>query len=269
MPELPEVETTRRGISPHLLGRKVLSVLVREPRLRWPVPDNLAGALTGQTVKAVNRRAKYLLFVTGRGRLMLHLGMSGSLGIARLDSPARKHDHVDVILENAILRYRDPRRFGFMFWLEGESGHTMIDDLGPEPLTDDFDGDYLFAAARGRKTPIKVFLMNAKVVAGVGNIYAGEVLFRSGINPCREAGRISRARYRTLAGHLKAVLDQAIRSGGTTLRDFVRENGSPGYFRQSLDVYGRGGEPCNRCGRPLKSIRLNQRATVYCTGCQR
>ena len=269
MPELPEVETTRLGILPHIKGKKVTAVLVREPRLRWPVPDDLALALTGLTVKSVNRRAKYLLLQTPAGRLMIHLGMSGSLRIARPDDPARKHDHVDLAFGDAILRYHDPRRFGSFHWLRGDDSHPLLDHLGPEPLTDDFDGSHLFAASRGKTVAVKNFLMDSSVVVGVGNIYANEALFLAGINPQAGAGSISRTRLERLAGHTKAVLGRAIKAGGTSLRDFVREDGNPGYFKQSLNVYGRGGEPCSQCGRRLKEVRLGQRSTVYCTRCQR
>ncbi len=268
MPELPEVETTRRGIAPHIIDRKVTAVLVREPRLRWPVPDNLSQVLTGQTVTAVDRRAKYLLIQTGAGKLMVHLGMSGSLRIASPESEIRKHDHIDITFGDVILRYHDPRRFGSMHFLEGTSSHELIDHLGPEPLSEEFDGAYLYALSRGRKVAVKIFLMNAEVVVGVGNIYANEALYLAGIDPTREAGRVSRARYDRLVGHIKEVLQKAISSGGTTLRDFVKEDGTPGYFKQSLNVYGRGGEPCSHCGRKLREVRLGQRSTVYCTRCQ-
>lgn len=269
MPELPEVETTRRGISPHILGRKVTRVLVRQPQLRWPVSPELSQVLTGQTIESIDRRGKYLLLGTVSGRVMIHLGMSGSLRIATPQSSLRKHDHIDFCFDDCILRFHDPRRFGSVFWLPGDSGHELIDFLGPEPLNDEFSGEYLYLQSRSRKTAVKTFIMNSRVVVGVGNIYANEALYLSGIRPDRAAGRISADRHGVLATNIKAVLEQAIESGGTTLRDFVREDGSPGYFRQALRVYGRGGEPCPACGRLLKESRLGNRSTVYCRHCQR
>ena len=270
MPELPEVETTRRGIEPHVTGKTVAQVLVRQPSLRWPVSPELSQALTGAVVDRIDRRGKYLLFRTGRGRMMVHLGMSGSLRIAEPGTQPRKHDHLDIAFsDSTLMRFHDPRRFGSVFWLPEGEGHELIDDLGPEPLGDRFDGEYLYAASRSRSTPVKTFIMNSKVVVGVGNIYANEALFLAGIRPERLAGKISRQRYLRLAGFIRQVLGNAIDSGGTTLRDFLREDGSPGYFKQQLLVYGRGGEPCTACGRPLKEIRLGQRTTVFCTRCQR
>jgi len=271
MPELPEVETTRRGVSPHVIGRRVVTVNVREHRLRWPVPADLAQRMTGETVTAVDRRAKYLLFRTGRGSMMLHLGMSGSLRVLNAASEPGPHDHVDLILDHGhLLRYRDPRRFGSIHWLDGdEDHHALLDQLGPEPLSDVFTGDLLFQLSRGRKAPVKNFIMDSHVVVGVGNIYANEALFLAGIHPQRAAGKISAARYQRLAQTIRQVLEQAIAKGGTTLRDFVNESGSPGYFRHELKVYGRGGEACEGCGTALKEIRLGQRTTVYCGRCQR
>ena len=270
MPELPEVETTRRGIAPHIVGKRIVGVLVREPRLRWPVSPDLSQVLTGQRVTDVDRRAKYLLFNTDAGRLMVHLGMSGSLRIATRASPIRKHDHIDLAFEDGtVLRYHDPRRFGSVFWLAGTSSHKLIDNLGPEPLIDEFDGDYLYRSSRGRKVAVKLLIMNSKIVVGVGNIYANEALYLAGIRPDRAAGRISAGRYQLLALRIKEVLARAIESGGTTLRDFVREDGSPGYFKQQLNVYDRGGEPCLNCRRTLVEVRLGNRTTVFCTRCQR
>lgn len=270
MPELPEVETTRRGIAPHLVGRRVTQVLVREPRLRWPVSEGLGQAMTGQTITAVARRAKYLLLRTDAGAMMVHLGMSGSLRVLPAAVQPEKHDHIDLALDDGkVLRFRDPRRFGSVFWLTGEDSHPLLEKLGPEPLSGDFDGDYLFRGSRGRKSPVKVFLMDSHVVVGVGNIYANESLYRAGIRPTLAAGRISRGRYERLAVAVRTVLAEAITAGGTTLRDFVREDGSPGYFRADLAVYGRGGEPCGRCNRALTEIRLGQRTTVFCGRCQR
>ena len=270
MPELPEVETTRRGIEPHIVGQTIRSVLVYEPRLRWPVSENLSQVLTGNRIEAVTRRAKYLLFETPTGRMMIHLGMSGSLRIVEKPAPRRKHDHLEWHTDGGcIMRFHDPRRFGSVFWLPGDENHALLEHLGPEPLSEDFDADYLFRASRGRKVPVKTFIMNSQVVVGVGNIYANESLFLAGVRPDRLANSIARARYQTLADQIKQVLGQAIQEGGTTLRDFVREDGQPGYFKQRLLVYGRGGEACTKCGRRLAMSRLGNRATVFCTRCQR
>lgn len=270
MPELPEVETTRRGIAPHVTGRRVVHVLVRQPALRWPVSDDLAQSLTGQLIESVDRRGKYLLFNTRSGRMMIHLGMSGSLRVLPGTTPPETHDHIDIgLADERILRYRDPRRFGSVFWLPDGESHSLLASLGPEPLNDSFDGRYLFERSRNRKAPVKTFIMDSHVVVGVGNIYANEALFQSGISPVRAAGRVSAARFDMLVMAIKDVLSRAISAGGTTLRDFVREDGSPGYFRHDLAVYGRGGAPCQHCESPLKEIRLGQRTTVYCARCQR
>lgn len=271
MPELPEVETTRRGIEPHLMQRKIVRVLVRMPELRWPIPADLSQRLTGRTIERVIRRAKYLLLQVDSGFLMIHLGMSGSLRLVRSDVTAGKHDHVDMELDSGIvLRYNDPRRFGSILWLEGDPGkHPLLVNLGPEPLADNFDGDYLYGVSRRRKVAIKVLLMNNQVVAGIGNIYASEALFLAGIRPDRMAGRISRVRYHNLAKVIKEVLSRAIEMGGTTLRDFFGADGQPGYFTQALNVYGRGNQPCCKCQHLLKETRLGQRSSVYCSRCQR
>ncbi len=270
MPELPEVETTRQGIAPHVVGKTVKAVVVRESRLRWPVPEDLSQMLTGERFDRVDRRAKYLLFHGQNGRLMIHLGMSGSLRITQSSSEPRKHDHIDVLFDDGtLLRYHDPRRFGSVFWLFGEDGHKLIDDLGPEPLGEEFDGDYLYRKSRGRKVAVKLFIMNSKILVGVGNIYANEALFLAGIRPDRAAGKISASRYEELACQIKTVLSRAIESGGTTLRDFIREDGSPGYFKQQLYVYDRGEEPCANCGKELAEVRLGNRSTVFCRSCQR
>ena len=270
MPELPEVETTRRGVEPHCRDRTVEAVVVREPRLRWPVPAELGDVMAGQTVERVERRAKYLLFRTPAGTLMVHLGMSGSLRVVKPDEPAAFHDHIDLVLSGGIvLRYNDPRRFGSFHWLGQEPGHPLLDHLGPEPLDDVFTGAYLYRRSRGRKGPVKNFLMDGKVVVGVGNIYANEALFLSGIRPDRAAGRVSEARYEALVDNVKLVLTSAIEQGGTTLRDFVGGDGKPGYFAQQLRVYGRTGQPCRVCNTPLREQRLGQRSSVYCVVCQR
>ena len=269
MPELPEVETTRRGIEPHIVGEAITEVIVRQAQLRWPVPDNLSQWLCGQSFVAARRRAKYLLLDTERGSLMVHLGMSGSLRLMPADAPALFHDHIDIVLASGqCLRYNDPRRFGSFHWLHGDD-HPLLDHLGPEPLSDDFSAEYLYALAKRRKVPVKQFIMDGKVVVGVGNIYANEALFMSGIRPDRGANRISRARYERLVDDVKTVLAGAIERGGTTLRDFVGGDGKPGYFAQQLRVYGRGGQPCRRCVTPLTEIRQGGRATVFCRRCQR
>ncbi|MDX5334311.1 MAG: bifunctional DNA-formamidopyrimidine glycosylase/DNA-(apurinic or apyrimidinic site) lyase [Gammaproteobacteria bacterium] len=271
MPELPEVETTRRGIAPHIAGHRVRAVIVRQPRLRWPVPKALAQRLAGQTIDAVERRGKYLLLRTRAGTAILHLGMSGSLRIVDAGVPPEPHDHLDLVLENGrALRLRDPRRFGAALWTGTDPlAHKLLAPLGPEPLSEAFDTDYLYARSRGRRGSIKEFIMNSHVVVGVGNIYASESLFRAGINPKRAAGRVSRERYAALVQAIKEVLAEAIQQGGTTLRDFVREDGQPGYFRIRLKVYDRAGEPCPACGTAIRQITQGQRSTYYCPVCQR
>ena len=272
MPELPEVETTRAGLAPQLVGARVAHVEVRERRLRWPVPEGLGQYLVGARLEALDRRAKYLLFRFDRGTLIGHLGMSGSMRLVAPEAAWLVHDHLAVGFEGGrVLRLNDPRRFGSLHWTSREAvaEHFLIAHLGPEPLGDAFDGAHLHGWARGRRAPVKAFLMDARIVVGVGNIYANEALFRAGIHPRRAAGRIARPRYDALAAAVRAVLAEALAMGGTTLRDFVGSDGRPGYFRQSLDVYGRGGEPCRRCAARLREIRLGQRTTVYCPACQR
>jgi len=269
MPELPEVETSRRGIAPWLENKRVSRVTVRERRLRWPIPVEIDTKLPGQRIRKLCRRAKYLLFTTDAGTVMLHLGMSGSVRIIDADEPAGKHDHVDIELSDGkALRFRDPRRFGSLLWSSDPQCHPLLRDLGPEPLSDDFDGDHLWQAARGRRVGIKQFIMNAAIVVGVGNIYASESLFMAGIHPKRRADRISKGRMQMLAEAIKSVLAQAIEAGGTTLQDFHGGDGEPGYFRQKLQVYGRNGEPCRRCERALSIATLGQRSTFYCKNCQ-
>ena len=274
MPELPEVETTRRGLAPHVEGRRVAGVVLRRPDLRWPIPPEIPALLPGERIEAVRRRAKYLLLDTAAGSALLHLGMSGSLRVLPPDTPVRAHDHVDLLLEGArggarVLRFNDPRRFGCLLWQPAGSTHPLLQALGPEPLSDTFDGDYLFRRSRGRKAPVKAFLMDQRIVVGVGNIYVAEALFAAGISPLRAAGRVSRERYALLADAVKAILVHAIERGGTTLRDFIAPDGAPGYFEQELSAYGRGGQPCPRCGRPLREAAIAQRATVWCGHCQR
>lgn len=270
MPELPEVETTRAGLAPHLEGRVVTGATLRRPDLRWPIAAEIRERLPGQRIDAVRRRAKYLLLDTAAGSALLHLGMSGSLRVLPIDTAVGKHDHVDLLLDSdRVLRFNDPRRFGCLLWQPPGETHPLLAGLGPEPLSDDFDGDYLFARSRGRSAPIKAFLMDQRIVVGVGNIYVAEALFAVGISPLRKAGAVSRDRYRLLAEAIRSILRHAIARGGTTLRDFISPDGAPGYFVQELSVYGRGGEPCRQCGRALKQAMLGQRATVWCGYCQR
>ena len=269
MPELPEVETSRRGIAPHMERQQVTGVIVRDRRLRWPVPEDIDRRLSGQKISAVRRRAKYLLIETASGTAMLHLGMSGSVRIIDTGEPAGKHDHVDIEFDNGkALRFRDPRRFGCLLWSVEPERHALLRNLGPEPLGDDFDGMYLAAAARGRKISIKQFIMNAAIVVGVGNIYASEALFLAGIHPRRKAGRVSAKRLADLADAIRTVLERAIEAGGTTLNDFVGGDGEPGYFRQQLNVYGRDGKDCPACAKPITAIVQGQRSTYYCKKCQ-
>ncbi|MDH5526209.1 MAG: bifunctional DNA-formamidopyrimidine glycosylase/DNA-(apurinic or apyrimidinic site) lyase [Nitrospirota bacterium] len=268
MPELPEVETTRRGIEPHVAGARILRVAVREARLRWPVPPEVNRA-AGQLVRRVARRAKYLLLELESGCLIVHLGMSGSLRLVAADAPPGKHDHVDLVLEGgSSLRLTDPRRFGCLLWSD-DGHHPLLEKLGPEPLEADFSAGYLHARSRGRRVAVKHFLMDGQVVVGVGNIYANEALFLAGIAPTRPAGRVSLARYTALAEAVRTVLARAIEAGGTTLRDFVGGDGKPGYFAQELRVYGRTGQPCPRCGTAVRGGQLGQRSAFWCPQCQR
>lgn len=270
MPELPEVEVSRQGISPWLTGIKVTRVVVRDGRLRWPVPGEIQ-ELVDLVIHRVSRRAKYLLLETDFGTAILHLGMSGSLRVLDIGTPAEKHDHVDIELANGkLLRLNDPRRFGALLWTrEPAEAHTLLAKLGPEPLTDAFNADYLRDRAKGRSTAIKQFLMDNQVVVGVGNIYANEALYAAGIHPKRAAGNISGERLGTLVAEIKRVLAEAIRQGGTTLKDFTSADGKPGYFVQQLQVYGRGGQPCFHCHTLLTEVRMGQRTTVFCSHCQR
>ncbi|MGI9275519.1 MAG: bifunctional DNA-formamidopyrimidine glycosylase/DNA-(apurinic or apyrimidinic site) lyase [Endozoicomonas sp.] len=270
MPELPEVETTRRGIEPHIQGQTVAEVIVRNPRLRWPVPGDLPLRLSGNTIRSVRRRAKYLLLETAGGTLIVHLGMSGSLRILGRAAKPGKHDHVDIVFSNGVcLRYTDPRRFGAVLWTSSPvREHELLNRLGPEPLGDDFTARRLYQSSRGRSQAVKTFIMDAHVVVGVGNIYASEALFRAGIRPDRPCGKISIVRYERLATAIRETLANAIEQGGTTLRDFVGGDGKPGYFKQELAVYGRTGEPCRQCARPVSEQRMGNRSTFFCRKCQ-
>lgn len=269
MPELPEVETSRRGIEPHIIGTRVERVIIRNRGLRWPVSKTVDRKLLGEMITSVTRRAKYLLINTDGGSAILHLGMSGSVYIVDRDTPAGVHDHVDIDFDSGkTMRFRDPRRFGSLHWSKTPLQHKLLKSLGPEPLTDDFDARYLWEKSRGRRVSVKQFIMNAQVVVGVGNIYASEALYLSCIHPRRAAGRIALQRYELLVTAIKDVLANAIKAGGTTLRDFYGGDGEAGYFQQQLEAYGREGEPCRRCDTPITAIVQGQRSTYYCTQCQ-
>jgi len=270
MPELPEVETTCRGIEPLLAGGTCTGVRVRDPRLRWPVPEELPERLTGRRLESVSRRAKYLLLNFGSGTLLIHLGMSGSLRVLPSDTAPGPHDHLDLVFGARCLRLRDPRRFGAVLWTADDPlAHPRLAALGPEPLTDALDGAYLYRQAKRRRVAVKLLIMDSAVVVGVGNIYANEALFLAGIDPSRRCDRISLERYERLASAIQSVLRRAIEQGGTTLRDFVREDGRPGYFVQELRVYARSGLPCPGCGTPILERRIGQRSSFYCERCQR
>ena len=269
MPELPEVETSRRGIEPWILDRMIANVVVRDRRLRWPVPRGIENKLRGRTIDSVGRRAKYLLINTDDGTAIVHLGMTGNVFIVDQGAPAGIHDHFDIELDSGkALRFRDPRRFGSFLWSREPHRHPLLSKLGPEPLGEEFGGEHLWEKSRGRKVSIKQFIMNAQVVVGVGNIYASESLFLAGINPKRAAGRIARQRYDRLADAIRDVLARAIQAGGTTLRDFYGGDGEPGYFRCELEVYDREGEHCRTCNTIIRVIVQGQRSTYYCRTCQ-
>ena len=271
MPELPEVETTCRGIAPFVTGNAVTAVIVRQRQLRWPVPHGLSRKLVDHRVIRLERRAKYILFRFDHGSLILHLGMSGSLRIVTGGRPPERHDHIDIEFEPGVkLRFRDPRRFGSLHWTTDDPlQHPLLVKLGPEPLGEDFNADYLYQKSRGRKQAVKTFIMDSRIVVGIGNIYASEALFSSGILPKRQAGRLTKVRFARLVASIREVLRKAIAAGGTTLRDFASGDGQPGYFSLELQVYDRAGEPCERCGSPIKLARLGQRSTYYCTKCQK
>lgn len=271
MPELPEVEVTRRGLTPHVQGRKILRAVVRHAGLRWGVAADLPRRVAGQTVRRLARRGKYLLLECDAGALLLHLGMSGSLRVLPAAQPAGKHDHFDLLLDDGhVVRLTDPRRFGAVLWVTGDpAAHPLLAGLGPEPFSAAFDAGWLLEHSRGRSVAVKQALMDSRLVAGIGNIYASEALFRAGIDPRTPAGRIGPARYRRLAEAVREVLREAIQAGGSSLRNFVNSAGEAGHFQIRWQVYGRAGEPCPRCGRPIRSLRQGQRATFYCPRCQR
>ena len=269
MPELPEVETSRRGISPHIVGKTLQSLIVRQSRLRWPVPENLHQLISGQSLTAISRRGKYLLLDFGLGYLIIHLGMSGSLRICSQEIPPNKHDHIDwIFADGTVLRYNDPRKFGAVLWTLQPENHALLSKLGPEPLSENLNAHHLFSAASQRRIPIKAFIMDSHIVVGVGNIYASESLFWAGIHPERRAGKISDEEFQKLVKSIQKVLSSAIEQGGTTLRDYVNPEGKPGYFQQTLQVYGRRGEPCRECSTPIEHVKIGQRASYFCPRCQ-
>lgn len=269
MPELPEVETCRSGIAPHLVKQQIAAIEIRTPRLRWPVPE-LHG-LIGQQILSVERRGKYLKLVCSAGYILIHLGMSGSLRILQESQQPGKHDHIDLVTATGlILRYNDPRRFGcWLFHNNPHTDHPLLAELGPEPLTESFNATYLYQLSRKKSAPIKSLIMDSHVVVGVGNIYACESLFKAGINPKRAAGKVTQEKTGRLVAAIKGVLAAAISQGGTTLRDFTDSNGKPGYFKQQLLVYGRQGEPCYNCGHSIKNVRIGQRSSFFCPHCQK
>ncbi|NVJ49888.1 MAG: bifunctional DNA-formamidopyrimidine glycosylase/DNA-(apurinic or apyrimidinic site) lyase [Gammaproteobacteria bacterium] len=270
MPELPEVETSRRGIAPHLTGQTIRQLIVRNAQLRWPIPDDLAAKVNGQEITQITRRAKYLLLALKQGAIMVHLGMSGRVRVVNAELPAEKHDHVDLVLASGqCLRFTDPRRFGSWLWHPSPRSEQLLSHLGPEPLTDEFNFDYLYPLCRNRKAAIKQVIMDNQVVVGVGNIYATEALFASGIRPTRSAQKVTQQQLKQLIQHIKRILAAAIEQGGTTLKDFTRSDGKPGYFKQALQVYGRAGEACDSCGSTIKTTRQGQRASAYCPSCQK
>ena len=273
MPELPEVETVRRGIEPQVVGRTIEVVHVHDRRLRWPVPLNFASKLRGQKIHSVTRRAKYLLLNLDRDRLMLHLGMSGRIFVLAKNAPRRKHDHLDIVLKDGVmLRLHDPRRFGAaLLWPNSQEHHKLLRGLGPEPFSKEFNGAYLYEKSRGRSAPVKNFLMDGRMVVGVGNIYASESLFRAGIRPKRAAGKVTREQYVRLVTTVQAVLAEAIEQGGTTLKDstFTNASGEFGYFQVRLAVYDRAGQPCLNCKAPILRAVIGQRSSYYCRNCQK
>lgn len=268
MPELPEVEVSRMGISPHLVGETIAKLTFRTPKLRWDIPQELK-QLEGQQIRSITRRAKYLLIETNVGSAIVHLGMSGSLRVLDAEITPGKHDHVDLKLTNGkVLRYNDPRRFGAWLWTE-DGHHTVLENAGPEPLTDDFNADYIASKAVNKKVSVKQFIMDNKVVVGVGNIYANESLFSARIHPTKPAGKLTNKQWALLVVEIKQVLDTAIKQGGTTLKDFAQADGKPGYFAQELQVYGKKGEPCPVCGGPIEELKIGQRNTFFCNTCQK
>lgn len=270
MPELPEVETTMRGIEPHICGQIIAELVVRNRQLRWPVPKNLEKIIRGQTINRLERRGKYIIFQCNTGCMLLHLGMSGRVRMLEKPRPPEKHDHVDMVFSNGkTLRFTDPRRFGAVLFSDKNiAEHPLLSHLGPEPLTPEFNGEYLMARAKSRKLAVKSFIMDSKIVVGVGNIYAAEALFMAGIHPEFPAGKITRVKYDELVAAIKSILQSAIKKGGTTLKDFSQSDGKPGYFSIELQVYGKQKQPCPRCKTTLELLKIGQRSTVFCPVCQ-
>lgn len=271
MPELPEVETTLRGIEKHILGKTIKKVIIRTDKLRWPIPRSLIKNLKDQTIDSVERRAKYIFVNTKKGSVIVHLGMTGSLRVIDAKTPIQKHEHIDLQLKNGkVLRYKDARKFGCFLWTdESPHEHKLITRLGPEPLSKEFNADYLFAKSRNKKVAIKAHIMNQAVVVGIGNIYASEALFKAGIHPTKAAHRVSKDKLKLLVKTSKQTLKAAIKQGGTTLQDYINADGAPGYFAIKLKVYGREGEPCTVCEKPIKAKVIGQRNSFYCTNCQK
>jgi len=269
MPELPEVETTKRGLEPHIVNRQVISIHIYKKQLRWEIPGHLAETLKNQTIKKISRRAKYLLIDFKDGQLVMHLGMSGSISVTPTVEPLKKHHHFELNLDDGMsMRFHDPRRFGSILWQKNNEQLTLLKNLGPEPLSYEFDNKLLYNLSIGKTRNIKAFIMDSNIVVGVGNIYASESLFLAGISPKRISGKTSKNRYQILTKCIKKILSDAINNGGTTLNDFSNVDGEPGYFSQILSVYGRNGMPCNRCDGTIKKTIQNQRATYYCPKCQ-
>ena len=268
MPELPEVEVSRMGVSQHLNQQIISDVVVRTPKLRWDIPTSQLQTLIGQRITAISRRAKYLIIETGKGNIIIHLGMSGSLRVIDSKVALKKHDHVDICIGDKVLRLNDPRRFGAVLFSEYGTQHALFDKLGPEPLTGDFNATHLIAKCAKRKAVIKLVIMDNPVVVGVGNIYANECLFLCGIHPQIPAKELTKKQLTALVAVIKQVLVAAIKQGGTTLKDFSQTDGKPGYFAQSLNVYGRGGEACLNCQSILQEVKIGQRASVFCPSCQ-
>jgi len=271
MPELPEVETTKRGIEPHIVGKKISDIVIREKRFRWPIQNCLKKNITGKIILSISRRSKYILFHLENGCFMIHLGMSGSLRIITNDQPIKKHDHIDIqVNENKIIRFNDPRRFGSLLWLGKQPyKHFLLNKLGPEPLSEEFTSDYLFNKSRNRKLPIKNFIMNNNIVVGVGNIYANEALFISGIRPSKPTYRVTKKDFEKLTDAIVKVLTLSIEMGGTTLKDFVDSSGNPGYFQQTLFVYGRNKMLCKICSNKIHLQHIGQRSSYFCKNCQK
>ena len=270
MPELPEVETTLRGIEPHIINKEIDTIIVRQSQLRWKVPVlELKRNLVENKFLSIKRRAKYLLLNLAEGSVIIHLGMSGSLRLVENKAKFKKHDHIDILFKGGlILRYTDPRKFGSFLWTQNPEEHILIKNLGPEPLGNKFNANYLFEISRNRTVSIKNLIMNSRIVAGIGNIYASEVLFESGIRPNRESRKVRLDEFESLVLNIRSLLNKAIKKGGTTLRDFVGGDNKPGYFKQQLKVYGRAGEPCVKCKKPLVNLKIGQRSSVFCKECQ-